>query len=251
MLARTFILALAAGLLASACSKTDPPPPVKPPTPKTAAPASAPAPVAVPKSGEIDDGLKERLARQEAAAKMFESKVLQPPAPKVPEPPPPAVKAAAQPAPSAAPTPGPVPAPPAEPAKAEPPKVAARVEPPKAAPAAPPQPAAASPAAPAPRTDLAAARPAVPAPEPQAATRLVTRVDPDFPREAAAAGVEQGMVKARMTLDAAGSVTRVEVIEANPRRVFDRAVVRALSQWRYSEGAAGRTVDMEVAFRSK
>ncbi len=48
---------------------------------------------------------------------------------------------------------------------------------------------------------------------------------------------------------AAGNVTRVEIVEANPRRVFDRAVVRALSQWRYSDGAAGRTVDMEIAFR--
>ena len=247
MLARTLILAIAGGLVASACSKTEPPPPVKPPTPKTA----APAPVAPAKPGEIDDGLKERLARQEAAAKMFESKVLQPPPPRAPEPPPPAVRAAAQPAPAAAPTPAPVPAPPAEPVKAEPPKVAARVEPPKSAPATPSQPVPAIPAPPAPRTDLAAARPAVAAPEPQSATRLVTRVDPDFPREAASAGVEQGMVKARMTLDAAGSVTRVEVLEATPRRVFDRAVVRALSQWRYNEGASGRTVDMEVAFRSK
>jgi len=56
-------------------------------------------------------------------------------------------------------------------------------------------------------------------------------------------------VRARMTLDAAGGVTRVEIVESSPRRVFDRAVVRALSQWRYSDGAAGRTVDMEVAFK--
>ena len=65
------------------------------------------------------------------------------------------------------------------------------------------------------------------------------------------AGVDQGSVKARMTLDSSGNVTRVEVLEANPRRVFDRAVVRALSQWRYNDGAAGRTVDMEIAFQSK
>ena len=78
---------------------------------------------------------------------------------------------------------------------------------------------------------------------------LVSRVEPEFPREAIQAGADKGVVKARMTLDAAGAVTRVEVVEANPRRIFDRAVLRALSQWRYSEGAAGRTVDLEVAFR--
>jgi TonB family protein len=82
-------------------------------------------------------------------------------------------------------------------------------------------------------------------------TRLVNRVDPDFPREASSAGIEEGIVKARMTLDASGSVARVEIVEARPRRVFDRAVIRALSQWRYNEGAAGRTVDMEIAFKSR
>ena len=40
-------------------------------------------------------------------------------------------------------------------------------------------------------------------------------------------------------------------MEARPRRVFDRAVVRALSQWRYNAGTEGRTVDMEVAFNSR
>jgi protein TonB len=52
-----------------------------------------------------------------------------------------------------------------------------------------------------------------------------------------------------MTLDAGGGVTRVEIVEASPRRVFDRAVIRALSQWRYNSGPEGRTVEMEVAFR--
>jgi protein TonB len=225
MLARTLILALAGGALASACSKTEPPPP------KSQAPAtSAIAPARGPDGAkEIDEGLKERLARQEAAARMFEKNVLNPPPPKVPEPPPEAVKAATPPPPPSSPAPTPVQPPSltrADSAKAEPPKVAARTEPPNAA------------TAPAP----------APIPE-SGAPRLLSRVDPDFPREATQAGVEQGSVKARLTLDAGGSVTKVEIVDAIPRRVFDRAVVRALSQWRYSDGAAGRTVDMEVAFK--
>jgi protein TonB len=93
---------------------------------------------------------------------------------------------------------------------------------------------------------------AKPAPAPAAAaapTRLVTRVDPEFPREAVLAGAASGNVKARVTLDATGSVTRVDVVEAVPRRVFDRAVTRALTQWKYNEGAPGRTVDIEIEFK--
>lgn len=244
MLARTFILALAGGAIAAGCSRSEPPPLSRPPPPKIVGAPVASAPV---NPGDIDEGLKERLARQEAAARMFESKVLNPPAPKAPEPPA-ALKASTPPPPPAQPPVAPKPAatsaavpaavtqspaPARTDPKAEPPKVAARSESPKAAPA--------------PRTDVAAARTA-PAPE-AASSRLVTRVDPDFPREAIQAGVEQGNVKARMTLDAGGNVTRVDILDAQPRRVFDRAVVRALSQWRYSEGASGRMVDMEVAFR--
>jgi protein TonB len=77
----------------------------------------------------------------------------------------------------------------------------------------------------------------------------VSKVDPEFPREAQLASVEKGHVKARLTLDATGEVTRVDIVEANPRRVFDRAVTRSLSQWRYEPGSAGRTVDVELDFK--
>lgn len=78
--------------------------------------------------------------------------------------------------------------------------------------------------------------------------QLVTRVNPEFPREAVQAGVDRGIVKARMTIDANGEVTRVEVLEANPRRVFDRAVVKTLSQWRFNSGTSGRLVEIDVNF---
>ena len=81
--------------------------------------------------------------------------------------------------------------------------------------------------------------------------RPVSKVDPEFPREAQLASVEKGRVKARLTLDATGEVTRVDIVEANPRRVFDRAVTRSLSQWRYESGAAGRTVEVELDFNLK
>jgi len=78
--------------------------------------------------------------------------------------------------------------------------------------------------------------------------QVVSKVDPEFPREAAVAGVDKGMVKARMTIDATGEVTRVEVLEAQPRRVFDRAVVKTLSLWRFNSGNSGRVVEIDVNF---
>src|SRR5258706_11038854 len=80
--------------------------------------------------------------------------------------------------------------------------------------------------------------------------RLVSRVDPEFPREAMQAGAEKGLIKARLTVDGSGNVTRVEIIEANPRRLFDRSVVRALSSWKFNEGPAGRTYEQEIAFQA-
>ena len=79
-------------------------------------------------------------------------------------------------------------------------------------------------------------------------SQVVSKVDPEFPREAAVAGVDKGMVKARMTIDATGEVTRVEVLDAQPRRVFDRAVVKTLSQWRFNTGNSGRVVEIDVNF---
>jgi protein TonB len=78
--------------------------------------------------------------------------------------------------------------------------------------------------------------------------QLVHKVEPEFPREAVQAGVNKGLVKARMTIDGAGEVTRVEVLDAQPRRVFDRAVVKTLSQWRFNLGAANRIVEIDVNF---
>ena len=79
--------------------------------------------------------------------------------------------------------------------------------------------------------------------------RVVSRVEPEFPREAIQAGTHEGHVRARMTVSAAGEVLRVEIVEAEPRRVFDRAVVKTLALWRFDSGSDGRSVDIDVDFR--
>ena len=77
----------------------------------------------------------------------------------------------------------------------------------------------------------------------------ISRVEPEFPREALAAGASSGVVKARMTIDATGEVTRVEIVDANPRRIFDRAVVKTLSQWRFTPGGSARSKEIEIDFK--
>ncbi|HEX4782152.1 MAG TPA: energy transducer TonB [Usitatibacter sp.] len=76
----------------------------------------------------------------------------------------------------------------------------------------------------------------------------VSRIEPEFPREAISAGADAGKVRAKMTIDASGEVSRVEIIDANPRRVFDRAVVKTLSQWKFSPGSDGRSMEIDVNF---
>lgn len=78
--------------------------------------------------------------------------------------------------------------------------------------------------------------------------QVVNRVDPEFPREATQAGAEHGHVRARMTISSSGEVTRVEIVDAAPRRLFDRAVVKTLSQWRFNNGNDGRQYEIDVDF---
>ena len=84
----------------------------------------------------------------------------------------------------------------------------------------------------------------------QAAVDLtpVSRVEPEFPREAISAGADKGRVKARMTVDSTGEVTRVEILDATPRRLFERVVVKTLSQWKFSPGSDGRSMEIDIDF---
>lgn len=70
----------------------------------------------------------------------------------------------------------------------------------------------------------------VQAPE-QDATPVV-RMEPKYPMEAARNGVE-GWVELSFSIDAAGQVTDVHVLQAEPRRVFDQAAIQALKRWKY------------------
>lgn len=113
----------------------------------------------------------------------------------------------------------------------------------------PPPPTAAAPASNVIASTAPTARPA-PQQETAAALIVISREQPAFPRDALRAGTESGTVRARMTINAAGEVTNVAILQAQPVRVFDRSVQQALGRWKFNTGTDGRTFDTEVAFKA-
>ncbi|RUO40598.1 energy transducer TonB [Aliidiomarina taiwanensis] len=61
----------------------------------------------------------------------------------------------------------------------------------------------------------------------------LVRVEPRYPAAAARDGIE-GWVRLRFTINEVGGVEDIEIIEAEPRRVFDREARAALRRWRYA-----------------
>lgn len=61
---------------------------------------------------------------------------------------------------------------------------------------------------------------------------VVSRIPPQYPRSAKRRKVE-GWVKVAFSVDAEGKVSEVDVIDSQPDRVFDRAAITAIRQWRF------------------
>lgn len=61
---------------------------------------------------------------------------------------------------------------------------------------------------------------------------------PNYPAEAARRGTE-GYVELEIVIDAAGKVTAVNVIKAEPARVFEREAVAAVRRWTFNPATEG------------
>ena len=83
-----------------------------------------------------------------------------------------------------------------------------------------------------------------------ATPKVVKKVPPDFPREATQKGITTGVVKAKLTIEADGKVSDVEIVEAEPKRVFDRAVKQALMEWKFEPGEKA-THEVKLVFKNE
>jgi TonB family protein len=204
-------------------------PPAQAENPPPAAPVAA---AANPSQSQSDPFARADVGADDRLRQILRQSDKQRNAPPVPAP----VKAAAAPARAAAPEPAVAAAAPAPrievPAVVTPPPVVV-------APivAAPPAAAVAAPAAPEP-----------PRPPP---LRAIERTQPPFPVEAQREGVTSGRVVAAITVLPNGTVGQVDIVEAAPTRVFDRAVRNTLLRWRFEPIPQQQRANVEIVFRAE
>ena len=63
------------------------------------------------------------------------------------------------------------------------------------------------------------------------------------------AQIEKGSVVARLQIDEKGNVTEVTIVSADPPRVFDRAVIDALKDWKFSAEGEKYIAEIEIGFK--
>jgi protein TonB len=95
------------------------------------------------------------------------------------------------------------------------------------------------------------APPAPPAPMPAVRKEYKAsyRVQPTYPRQAIQQGIATGRVVAHVVVAPTGAVTEVRIISASPPRIFDREVIRALSQWKFNPEPVGFIGEYEIEFK--
>jgi protein TonB len=96
---------------------------------------------------------------------------------------------------------------------------------------------------------VAPAPPAPPQPAIRKEYKASYRVEPTYPRQAIQQGVT-GKVIAWVRVAPNGSVTDVQVREST-NRIFDREVIRALSQWKFNPEPVGFIGEYEIVFNLK
>ena len=94
-----------------------------------------------------------------------------------------------------------------------------------------------------------AAQTPTPAVQPPTPAVLIRSVNPRYPTTAQRARTE-GYVVVRFTVTAEGRTSNIQVTDAQPRHVFDRAAIDAVSRWEFTPATRdGKPVDSSVTNR--
>jgi protein TonB len=84
-----------------------------------------------------------------------------------------------------------------------------------------------------------------PAPVPGDTPKLVKMVQPEYPQEALMRGIE-GWVDVSLEVNAAGDVVAPRVEDSSRGRLFNRAALNAVQQWKYEPGNANSSERLHV-----
>jgi periplasmic protein TonB len=107
----------------------------------------------------------------------------------------------------------------------------------------------AAPVAPPPPVPVVVAPPPPPKPAIRRGVKRLSGEYPEFPKEAIRKQIEKGSVVARLQIDEKGNVTEVTIVSADPPRVFDRAVIDALKDWKFSAEGEKYVAEIEIGFK--
>lgn len=80
--------------------------------------------------------------------------------------------------------------------------------------------------------------------------KILKKVPPEFPGEATRKGITEGVLKAKLSIDGAGAVTDVSIVEATPpkAKVFNDAATEALTQWKFEASGKPQSFELKLVF---
>jgi len=84
-----------------------------------------------------------------------------------------------------------------------------------------------------------------------ASPKVLKKVPPEFPASAVKKGIKTGSVKAQISIGGDGKVTEVNIVESTPAKVFDKAVIEALMEWRFEGNGAKQSHELKLVFNSE
>ena len=89
-----------------------------------------------------------------------------------------------------------------------------------------------------------------PAPVHSVTPKLIRMVQPEYPQEALMRGIE-GWVDVSLEVNAAGDVVAPRIEDTSRGRIFNRAAINAIQQWKYEprEGDTSERLRVRLQFR--